>query len=164
MVARYTESDFRSMIDTTEDTSLCWLWKRRLDSDGYGIIRYQNVTYKAHRLAYKLWVGELDSGMCVCHRCDIRNCCNPHHLFLGTSQENTADRDRKNRQSRGDRVPYENRPRGSRSGSSKLTESQALEIRSLCDQGQDQYLLAEKFGVTQSTVSKIYLRKTWRHL
>jgi hypothetical protein len=29
--------------------------------------------------------------MILCHRCDVRRCCNPDHLVLGTRGDNMAD-------------------------------------------------------------------------
>lgn len=41
--------------------------------------------------------GPIPKGMCVLHRCDVRHCVNPNHLWLGTQRENIADRDAKGR-------------------------------------------------------------------
>src|SRR5258708_21948969 len=48
--------------------------------------------YPGHRLAWTLRYGTIPEGFMLCHRCDERRCINPDHHFVGTHQENMADR------------------------------------------------------------------------
>lgn len=60
--------------------------------DFYVYISLTGKRERAHRLAYRLFVGAIPTGLEVCHKCDVKGCCNPDHLFLGTHQENMMDR------------------------------------------------------------------------
>lgn len=76
----------------------CWIWEGAL-SAGYGSFRNtrKEPTKSAHRESYKAFYGNIPKGMHVLHRCDVRACCNPHHLMLGTNQDNIEDSVRKGR-------------------------------------------------------------------
>lgn len=75
----------------------CWDWTRALSKEGYARTRLQGKYEYGHRVSYRVFTGEIPKGMCVCHSCDNPKCINPKHLWLGTHQDNMADRDRKKR-------------------------------------------------------------------
>jgi hypothetical protein len=172
----------RSIIERfwnkVEYTPGCWNWLASLDKDGYGKLRVTPTKCeRAHRISYRQHFGEFNEDLLVCHKCDNPTCVNPDHLFLGTTQDNTKDRNNKNRQAKGEaisgnrdnasgtrhgsRTKPEKVPRKEANGNSKLTTDKIIKIRDLLTNGISQTRIAQQFGVSQTTISCVFRGKTW---
>lgn len=88
----------RFMGKVEKHKSGCWLWlgyclkPRRKGDGGYGIFAInESEVWRAHRLSWVLFNGMLWPWQWVLHRCDVRHCVNPEHLFLGDHETNMAD-------------------------------------------------------------------------
>lgn len=99
-----------------EPMSGCWLWLASLcPKSQYGQIYNAGRPETAHRVAYRLYRGDIPSGQCVLHHCDNRQCVNPDHLFLGSIHDNAVDMAQKGRGPRSSKgLPYGVVQRGKR--------------------------------------------------
>jgi hypothetical protein len=135
----------------------CWLWTGRMSRKGYGEARIRlhgKLVHTAHRVALTLASGQSlpPWPMVVMHSCDVRACCNPAHLSLGTQTENVADQDRKG---------GAHRARGKQHGRAKLTEADVLYIRS---SSESDSVLGRRYGVFSTTIAAARTGKKWGHL
>lgn len=69
----------------------CIRWQGHKNSKGYGEVSWRGKRMATHRWVYTLKIGPIPPGMLVCHTCDVRECCNEDHLFLGTEADNNRD-------------------------------------------------------------------------
>lgn len=131
----------------------CWEWKAGLvPRSGYGafLINYQNRL--AHRVAFALTYGCNIENLWILHRCDNRKCCNPDHLFVGTSKDNAQDAKSKKRHLHGQRHPL-----------AKLTDDVVREI--LMQKGTKPLIqLAKKYGVDAALIGRIMRGQSWMHI
>lgn len=138
---------FWTHVDSSGGPDACWLWTGHIGENGYGVVSIKGRGYKAHRVSYFIERGRIDNDRLVLHRCDVRACVNPAHLFLGTPKDNSQDAVRKGRNTK----LY-----GGQNGKTKLTRAAVLAIRRLCRQGGvDQKTAAKQFGVSEATVSYV---------
>ena len=127
----------------------CWLW-RGATRNGYGTVRYNGKSQSAHRVVYEITKAPIPEGMFVCHTCDVRDCVNPDHFFLGDGKANMADCVAKGRIAAGERQ-----------GHSKLTEAQVLEMRRKRASGMSYDEIAKGYDVIRNTVKRICNRERW---
>lgn len=127
----------------------CWEWQGGRNEQGYGRFRVDGKLVRAHRFSYALHNGDLRDDD-VLHSCDNPPCCNPHHLFSGTNDDNIEDRNEKGRQAKGEMV-----------GGSKLTVEQVRMIR---DDTDSLRAIGRKHGISHSQVLQIKRGKFWRHV
>lgn len=70
----------------------CLTYERARSPFGYGVVRYDGRTWRAHRLAWYLVYGEIPPGLHLLHYCDNPPCLEMAHLHLGTQRQNMTER------------------------------------------------------------------------
>lgn len=148
--------------------SACWEWTAHRRGLGYGEMWVNGRNVVTHRFSFALANGPIPAGLFVCHRCDNPPCVNPDHLFLGTHDDNMADRSAKGRQAKGDRQGARLHPetvvRGEAHHSAKLSEADVLAIRARSLSGETMLKLSKEYRVDHATVRRIVTGHTWKHL
>ena len=149
---------FWEKVDRSGGNDSCWLWTDHVNGCGYGKLSINGKSHLAHRIAYELIYGPIPTGLCVCHRCDVRNCCNPSHLFLGTQADNMHDKAIKGRAAHNHLI-------GERNPGAVFTERQVREIRARWDAGEkSRHALANEYGVSVGAIMGVVNRKSWAWL
>lgn len=128
----------------------CLIWPFRVEPNGYGSLYWDGATAGAHRVMCSLAHGEPgDRDLQTAHSCNNRRCVNPRHLRWATAQENTLEKNDHGTMLVGERNPQH-----------VLTEDDVLAIRTYEGKA---FLreVAPLFGVSMSTVHRIWQRKAW---
>ena len=133
----------------------CWEWTGYRNRKGYGQIKADGRMVATHRQAFLLRRGPIPEGMHVLHRCDNPPCVNPDHLFLGSNDDNVAERVRKGRSGRN---------AGASASTAKLTEDDVRRIRRMASLGMTNLEIAEAFPVNDRSISNIVRHKTWKEV
>jgi len=128
----------------------CHHWTGTIKSNGYGVININGRLAHVHRVAWELAKGSIPEGAWVLHTCDNRRCVNPAHLWLGTQQDNI-----------GDMVGKLRHNHGARNARAKLTVEQ---VRSIRQMDGTQAEIAERFGVSGSTICRVQSGRFWKHV
>lgn len=162
----------QSRIIITENG--CHEWQGPRNKDGYGQFgEYWLIEQYGIKLVHRMMV-HVTTGFeftnreqQVMHSCHNRSCCNPQHLSVGTPAENM--RQVAERRLANGFVPKSRRTgtgpaKGEANGNAKLTEAAVIEIRARRAAGETTTALAREFGVSVTMISKIHLRRKWRHV
>lgn len=140
------------------NSSGCMRWTGSKNCYGYGRMSVRGRYVGAARLSLMLSEGEpADKALEAAHApiiCHRRDCVAPLHLRWATRKEQSEDK-------RLDGTSLN----GERHGQARLTADQVREIRSRYATGNEtQKKLGDEYGVWQSTVSQIVLRRKWRQI
>ena len=115
----------------------CWLWQLAKNYEGYGLDSDSTgKTVLAHRRYYEQHNGPIPPDLQLDHLRRMPSCVNPDHLEPVTAAENVR-----------------------RGSSTRLTADAVREIRSSTEK---QMVLARRYGIDQSHVSRIKNNHTWR--
>lgn len=142
--------EMRFKEKVSEKDSGCHEWTGCVVYNGYGQIHVNGRTEYAHRIAWLLAHGAIPKHLYVLHRCDNRKCVNPKHLFLGTFYDNMDDMVTKVRQAHGEK-----------NGHAKLS---AKDVRAIRSSSEKQVDIARRFRVSQSSISTIRSKQTWKYV
>lgn len=136
------ECRFKDVAKNFSKIDGCWNWPLSLNKqNGYGQFSVSSNPMQietAHRMSYKVFVGDIDKGQYICHQCDNRSCFNPKHLFMGTALDNNHDMLLKGR----DRITV-------------ITLEIANQIKEKLKTTK-QHQICKQFGVSKSIVSGIF--------
>lgn len=133
----------------------CLHWPYGKTTAGYGVIGIaKKSTYVHRRLCEEIHGPPPTPEHEAAHSCGKGHeaCVSRSHLSWKTSAENKADK-----------LDHGTMNRGERCGTSKLTENQVREIRSLKGK-MTQAAVAEMFGINKWTAMDIQNRKSWAWL
>lgn len=139
----------KNKVKKQENGCIDWMGMR--DRDGYA--RYGEKAKIVSRLVWEKSNGKIPPKMCICHTCDNPGCVNIEHLWLGSVRENNLDKEKKGRS-----------PHGKNHHKAKINDNDVIEIRKLYQNGMFQIDIGKKYGLCQTSISRILSGKGWKHL
>lgn len=123
----------------------CWEWNG-CKVHGYANFNHRRKIMKAHRASWLIHKGEIPKSMFVLHKCDVRHCTNPSHLFLGNQTDNMKDMASKHRT----KIRC------------KLTLQQVFEIKNLLKLEVPMAKIAKKYNVSTNSIWEIKSGRSWK--
>lgn len=165
-------ADVARFLSRVRKTRRCWLWLGSPNNTGYGTFGFAGLRGGAHCASWLFFRGRIPRGLCVLHKCDVRRCVRPGHLFLGTHLDNSSDMKAKGRSATGDRNGMRTHPErhhhgpnllisGERHYKARLTNEQVVAIRASTD---TTAALSREYRVREGTIRFVRIRHTWKHI
>lgn len=131
----------------------CWLYEAPGNDFGYVSVSLFGRSVHVHRASWEMASGPIPPGALVCHHCDVPNCVNPAHLFLGTPLSNMRDRDAKGRH----RAAH-----GELNGNAKIGAADVIAIRERAARGERQRALGIEYRLSEAQIHRIVKGKRWQ--
>lgn len=129
----------------------CLMWPFAIDSVGYGAFTRGGVFHRAHvEICTRVNGPRPTAQHHASHRCGERACCAPAHLRWALPEVNASDRYAHGTMFEGADTPC-----------AKLTPVEVLAIRK---DRRTQQVIADEYGVSQSTISCVKREVRWRWL
>lgn len=134
----------------------CWVWQGALfQGTGYGAFNYNgHRVLGAHRVSFFFYYKRWPTLHCL-HKCGVRNCVNPKHLYEGDDVDNHLDSRRM-----GTYSPPPVR-RGEANNKSVLTTQLVKMIR---NDPRSCAKIAKSLGVSSSAIERVRNGKSWKHV
>jgi len=97
---QYIQEVLKRIKDKTFYDGDCWRYTGKHVGSGYGSITYRNKTIRLNRFIAYVYHGLPDPTIAhlvtydkACHKpeCRFKDCWNPDHIYVGTSQQNVQD-------------------------------------------------------------------------
>jgi len=85
-----TQVEMNRILERVTYEGDCWLHAGALNCpNGYPQISFRGKRALVHKLLCEEAHGP--STLLALHKCDIKRCCNPEHLYCGTRRDNAVD-------------------------------------------------------------------------
>lgn len=122
-----------------------------LDKDGYPRIKWNRRMFRLNRLLFTWTNGPIEEGNVIGHLCNNKGCINTKHLYQTTPEQNSTDASRDGLYRTGERHPK-----------ARHTKEHVIRMRELYEEGLTQEAIGKLYNITQSRVSEIIRKKTWK--
>lgn len=155
MVYRKNLGTVEFMLAATKtQTDACILWPFSINHGGYARIRIDGIEYRVHRRICEIVHGQCPADLRdAAHRCGVRKCINPRHLYWASRSINSMDK-----------IEHGTDNRGEKHKKAVLTEERVHFLRRAYGANENISEIARKWGVNIHTAINAARGRTWKWL